>query len=196
MILGQHTLGEVRDLLAAKDYEHARIQAAYDAAPANVDAKDPAWKSDWAAFLDRYKSARLKALAEIAAASAVTVGPALTVLPAEGTWKGILATLTKDPSKPYTDTDEQGLFVRLQKAGVTPDVSHVPQPQSADVDLGIYRGADDLLKGGAAAVSAATNAGTSAVKKNPWPFILGGLAVVGVGYVALRAAVPPLPFRR
>ncbi len=195
-IFGQHTFAELKELIAAKDYEHTQIQAAYDAKPAIVNAADPKWSNDWQAFLARYKSARLVCLAEIATAGATTLGASLSVTPAEKQWQTLLHTLTQDPSKPYTDLDEQGLFVRLQKAGVQPDVSHVPQPTSADIDLGVYKGADDLLKGGAAVVAAATDAGKKSVSSHPLLYVFGGLAAVGVGYVALRAVIPPNPFRR
>lgn len=134
-IMGLHTPAELHELIAAKDYEHAQMQATFDANAASINAKDPTWLADWRAFLARYGAAKAEVLAR---------NDSFT---AEGSWKEILASLTLNPSQPYTPQDEQGLFVRLQKAGAQPDVSHVPQP-GADTDLGIYRGADDLIKAG------------------------------------------------
>ncbi len=179
MILGQHTLGEVRDLLAAKDYEHGQMQLAADAAKGAIAAADPSWFADWRAFLDRYNAARVQA--KIVLSLGPQTGVRAEVQPAEGLWKQILLTLTKDPSKPFTDTDEQGLFNRLQKAGGKPDVSKVPQPATADVDLGIFKTADDLTK-------QVDKVLPPSPAKNPWPWVLGGFGLLGVGYVAYRAS--------
>ncbi len=179
-INGAHSLAEVRELLKAKDYEHGQMQAAADKIGAvGIAAKDPTWAADWKAFLDRYKKARDAAMTTGILGS--PDGPLAGVTPAEGTWQMILNTLTRDPSKPYTDQDEQGLFNRLTKAGAAPDVSKVPQPATKDIDLGIYQKADDLTKQIDKVVPPSP-------AKNPWPWVIGGAAVLGLGYVALQVS--------
>lgn len=171
-IMGLHTPAELADLLRAKDYEHAQIQSAADANAAAIAAHDPTWASDWSAFLARYNAA--KAIV-IARDDSVT---------AEGSWKDILHALTADPTRPYADTDEQGLFVRLRRIGVSPSISNVPQPSAGDVDLGIYRNADDLIKAG---TQGASQASDDLGKIFTHPAVLGGGFLLLAGIFFLRS---------
>jgi hypothetical protein len=170
---GAHTLAEVGELLTAKDYERDQIQAAADLNAKLIATKDPTWLADWKAYRDRYAKARFSVAFKVGAAG---VGGKL--IKAEDSWNEILATQKTNPQGPYTDKDPQGLFIRLQKIGVTPDVSKTPQPVEKDIDL-------ELLK----ALPKVPDLPKAPVKAIPWwAWLLGGGGVLGVGYVAYRAS--------
>jgi hypothetical protein len=166
--LGNHTPAEVAALLAAKDDENTKIDAMGKAHAADIAKKDPHWADDWSAFLGRFKATEDRIHAPVGVAA----------LTANAAWDAIMHALTANPGEPYTDTDQQGLYDRLVRAGFPVDFSKLPQPPP-DVDLGTFKQADDLthsLESGAA--SLAHSAETS-------PLVWMGLA--GLGFLAIIA---------
>jgi hypothetical protein len=172
-ILGQESVAELRDLVAAKDYTFGQIQQAYDAFAAQWKAQDPAghddWLSDWRARKAKYLAARVIAATAFARGQAAFVSETLVPAPIE--YDLVLASLTKDAKSGVQKGDLQELFDRLSAArGAQVDLSRTPQPQATDVDLSVYKATDDLDKK------------TSGVM----PYVAGGAVLGLVGYALLR----------
>jgi hypothetical protein len=145
-LLGMHTVAELKDLLAAKDYQLAQLGQAFSKATGWATS-DPtsyaAWQTDFSALMQRYNAARTQAQAIVDANSASII-PANMDVTGEGPYELVLAAIHHDPEQTGDLTD---LDRRLTKgAGVTADYSQTPQPTSgSDVDLSVYQGAGKAL---------------------------------------------------
>jgi hypothetical protein len=155
-LFGLPTVGELADLLAAKKKEVTEIRAAWTAAHAAWTAADApaadAFARDIAAADARFDAAASSAQGVIA----VTPDAIAAVVPIAtppGEERSTYAELV-EASKPYVD-----LFVRLKGAGHAPAPYIVPQPKSADADLGVYEGADTLAHGVERAAKAVADTG-------------------------------------
>jgi hypothetical protein len=173
--LGHHALGELRDWLAAIDYEAGQIGSAYAAFAPTWQAQDPvahrAWLGDWQSLQSRYGVARAKAQSAIGHAR-WEVGVPDSMIPVEDEWQGVLHALSKTPGATGTG-DFQDLYNRLTAAQGRPvDMSKLPQPTAADADLTAYKAADTVIRAGEAVARQITpSKGT------------GTLVVVGLGLV-------------
>lgn len=198
-IFNFHSVKDVQDLIAAKSYENKQIEDAAALLTTAQKARDPKWQADWDAFKSRYNTAIIKAAALIAASKAV-LGPADLVtpdkaIPAEPSWDLVLRSLTEDPTKPYKDTDHQGLYSRLLKMNnfKAVDFKDLPQPSPDDnPDMQAFKRADDMQKAVNQAIAEVKEQGKKAGEaawewlKNPF-VIAGGVALVGgILYVVTR----------
>jgi hypothetical protein len=140
VILGQHTVAELRYLVAAKDVQTgALVDQAAKYRPA-WEAKDKAqadeWFRDFAAYRARYAEARKKAAAQFAWADNHT-SVSDNVVPAEAEWQAVIRAVKQaGDSGPETKGDLIDLHRRFWDAGGPSFTSQVPQPSaSSDVDL-------------------------------------------------------------
>jgi hypothetical protein len=145
--LGQPTIAEEVDFIAAKDYQVQQLADAFKTFSPKWIIKDGAgmakWITDWGAFWQRWQPARRGALIEIYAAKAVPLPN--TQIPAAA-WTAILKAFTKTPGHVQLG-DFSDLTVRLIKAGAHVDMSRTPQPQSgSDLDLTALHITDSTLK--------------------------------------------------
>lgn len=173
-ILGQNTVDELRDLVAAKDYTIAQIDKAYAPFASAWRARDAsaaeAWEADFAALRRRYAAAKVLA-AEAFTRAQFTVGVRDSLIPASVEYDAILKAIRKDPNV-QSRGDLQDLSDRLAAQGVRIDYAKTPQPKAVDEDLQVYKGADTLLKKGEAAAEKAA--------KDWTPWLIGGGAVLGL----------------
>lgn len=173
-IFGWHTVDELRDLLAAKSVEAAKITEAGNLAASTWGTADPAayaaFDADLHAAGVAFERARSDAQGVIDAVPAAIAGatPILDdpgLLDAEGKPQNVWTELV-NASKPYL-----ALEARLSAAGHAPAPYAVLQPKATDVDLGAYKVADK----GAQAIEAAAQTGL----KYAIPIAIGvGLFVV------------------
>lgn len=149
MIAGQHTVAELRELLAAKDFDIAAVQDVANAALGPWHTTNPgeatAWGIDWAKLLARYGIAKGDAELAIAAAAIAVLTPD-NLIPAESPWRAVLHALTPTPGV-LTPDSFQGLVMRLQGwLGHPLDFTGQPQPTSTDADLVAFQATDSALK--------------------------------------------------
>ena len=174
-VLGHHTVGELRDWLAAIDYEAAQVASAYAAFASTWQAQDaPAhheWAAEWKSLQARYGVARARAQGAIMRAQLEIAIPD-SVIPVEDEWQAVLHALSKTPGT-TTKSDFQDLYNRLVAAQGKPiDMSKIPQPTAVDADLSAYKAADTVIRTGEAVARKVTpSKGT------------GTLVVVGLGLV-------------
>ena len=171
-ILTRHSVAELRDWLAAIDYQMGQIAAAYAAFASTWQARDPVaqheWLADWQALHTRYTLARARAEGAIGRAK---IEPAPdSLIPAENEWQGVLHALSRTVGV-TAKGDFQDLHDRLVAAlGKPIDFSKMPQPTATDADLSAYKVADAAIRAGEAAVRQVTpSKGT------------GTLIIVGLG---------------
>jgi len=191
-ILGQHTGGELRDLLRAYDYQLAQLQEAAAAAAPAWSRSDPGehdrWTADFAAWQASYHPVRQTAADSIAG------------------WFEVDATDTRETEyqalaaafAPLADFDRR-MRAAPAAASSAPTYPNNPQPSAPDADRGAYvavdagiaampapvRGVMDRLAATAGVgrgVVGADNRTIVPSPTNPW-VIAGGLlaAVVLVG---------------
>ncbi len=176
-VFGVPTVGEVGDLLAAKDYQIAATEAAFGSIASDWLNADPAGFSsflvDWSAFLERYSAAAVPIRANIEGES--------NLLPDPADWAAILEALSPGRPAITAPTSFQGLVTRLMAAGGKPDMSATPQPASTDLDLATLQGADATLKAGSKLVDAVAN-----VASNAGSGFTVGLLAAAVLLLALR----------
>ena len=185
-ILGHHTVAELRDWLAAVDYQANQIAGSFKSFAPTWSAHDGAtardWSSDWSAFLSRYRTARARALLVIGRAQ-VELGIPDSVIPVEDEWQGVQNALARTPGS-IAKGDFQDLYNRLSAAQAKPiDMSATPQPTAVDADLGAYKAADAVIRAGE------NVARTVAPSKSTGVMVLLG---VGLGFgllVALRSVL-------
>lgn len=162
-VLGSHTLAEVKALLVAKDYEHAREQELYNGLTDAQRLQDPAWPINFTAFETNYQLASVPGRARVA----LFPPESLKYYPAEDEYQSIAQSVA----------GETDLFKRLLGMGaVVPKDWIVPQPpKDDDVDLGVYQNADDILK-------------TVNPASNPVPYLLAGagLALLAILVIKLK----------
>lgn len=146
-LLTNPTASELRDLLAAKDYEIQQLTAAYLAFQPTWALKDAQaallWAAAFAVLTDRYQKARQDAQAYLDAIDSGPVPPSLA--PANQIWTDVLRSLRPEAPKVVKD-DIQDLTNRLVAAGATVDTSQEPQPSSPDIDLEYIKTTDAAAK--------------------------------------------------
>jgi hypothetical protein len=187
-VLGQQTVAELRDLLAAKDYTVRQIEQAYAEFAPSWSSRDAAaatqWKADWTAFRKRYDVARAGAQHAIDFAKLTPVSDSL--LPADSEFQAVLRAL-KQVDGTITKGDLQDLYSRISSAGKAPDVSQTPQPTAPDADLRAYKAADTAVKTVEQAERAVAKSAESALSPKVVVFGLLGLGLVlGVAAAARR----------
>jgi hypothetical protein len=139
-LAGAHTVAELIDLVAAKDYVVNQTDKSYlsfqDSWKAQDSAAQSKWLSEWNLLKTRYGRARLLADTEIANAKIQPVPN--TVIPAETAYTAILRSLQKTEGV-TSPGDLQDLANRLANAGASLQFPKVPQPKSgSDVDLNTF----------------------------------------------------------
>jgi hypothetical protein len=174
-ILNHHSVAELRDWLAALDYQTGQVAAAYAAFAPGWQTHDAAahqdWSADWKAFQTRYGIARAKALGSIGRAQLEVAVPD-SMIPVEDEWQGVLHAVSRTRGL-TAKGDFQDLHDRLVAAQGKPiDLSKTPQPTATDADLGAYKIADAAIRAGeAAARDLKPSKGT------------GTLVIVGLGLI-------------
>lgn len=148
-ILGHHSAGELRDWLAAMDYQVAQIAKAYAAFAPTWKAQNAQaladWTHDWNEFQSRYGVAH--ALARMAIVKATLTPVPDSLIPVEDEWQRVHNALTQSPGT-ISKGDLQDLYNRLAAARGTPiDMPKTPQPTAADADLHVFKAADAVAKG-------------------------------------------------
>ena len=188
-VLGQQTVAELRDLLAAKDYTVRQIEQAYKDFASTWEKRDASaftdWTADWHTFRRRYDAARASAQHAIDGAKLNPLSDSL--LPADAEYQGVLHAL-KQVDGTITRGDLQDLYNRITAAGKTPDVSQTPQPKAPDEDLRAYKAADTAVKAVETAERAVAKSAENAL--SPKVVIAGLLGlglVLGVAVAAKRA---------
>jgi hypothetical protein len=191
--LGQPTLSEVRELLAAKEHNIQTVTDAFKIVHGDWMRRNPAqlaaWLADWGGFWNRWQKAAKEARKNLADARTYTEVSLLgdthqgldeTKTVAPKTYSALMKALTQVSGK-ETRGDFADLVKRLQLAGGKPDFSSTPQPSSRDADLDAYKAADDAAK---AVEHAADKA--KKVAGNPLTWIVAGGTVLGVTLVAAK----------
>ena len=146
-IAGQHTVAELRDLLAAHSYSIAQTQKAINDNTA-VLARHPneyiLLLNDWNVLLARWNAAKQAALAELNAFHPLPEN----MTPAEASYVGLLKALQITYPRLYTSSgDLVDIASRLSKLEVNPDYSNMPQPRAGtDADFEVFKSTDQLLK--------------------------------------------------
>ncbi len=197
--LGDHTVSEVDDLIAAKDTDMADFAAKRAALPY---APDSNWDNDWAALQGRYDSAKTTYRAERALLVAGQLLTPNSLIPAEPAYAAILGALYNQTqsgtAESYTDTVVPGGFQDLANrmlamrdpttgATVTVNEQNIPQPTAPDADLSAFNAIGKLpipgLPGGA---------------KIPWWVYAGGAVIVvgALGSMAMPLLLPVIIARR
>ena len=178
MIGGLHTVSELRDWLAALDFQIGVINRGFAELDDTWSKRDPDgradWARDWAALTTRYGVAH--GVATSALSIAKTDLQPDWMNPAELPWRLVDKAIRQNPPA-ETKGDLQELYRRLAGArGANLDFSKTPQPaRGEDVDLAVYQLADGALRAG-------ERLGGHAA---PWLALLGVVAAAGcVAYVA------------
>jgi hypothetical protein len=175
-ILNHHTVAELRDWLAAIDYQMGQVISAYAAFAPAWQTQDPGahrdWAADWKALQGRYSPAHFKAQAAIGLAQ-VALAPD-SVIPVEDEWQGILHALSRTVGVTARG-DFQDLHDRLVLAQGKPiDLSKMPQPTARDADLDAFKVADATIRAGeAAARKVAPSKGTATLVVVSLGIVLG-----------------------
>jgi hypothetical protein len=187
MILGQYSIAELVDLLAAKDYLLNQTETAYNTwlAANPGSSPDASFASDWQAMKDRYAAARSKAQTAIDLAK-LNVFVSNTLMPAQAEYVAVLQSMTKsatgDGGTTWGPGDIVDLENRLGNAGVKVDTSQMPQPKKgSDADLSTYQVADTTIKTGEQAAQQVEKAAKSALTIVPWYAWAGGATVLLIG---------------
>ena len=179
-ILGHASAAELQALLAAKNFENSRIQAARAASSVATPAA-LAWDADWKKYLDRYAAA--KSAAEITLGLANASGAGLDNYPAQDAWNWVLwaehePTLTdrllgRLSTTPDKDTDKLGLYRRFVPLFGEVDFSGEPQPPKRDLDLAAFVATD-------AAARKLESAERFGLAWGPWILVAGIIAFLGI----------------
>lgn len=140
MINGQYSVAELKDLIAAKDFDLAQLGQHYaDYSPTWVTQDSTsyvAWTNDWNALQSRYASTRSSAETTITEAAFIVEPDSL--IPADAEYKAVLAAVNPSWAQNTNAPGSLGdLDLRLTKASGAPtDYSGQPQPTpGSDADL-------------------------------------------------------------
>ena len=188
-VLGEHTVAELKDLLAAKQVEIDRVDQAYqkivDQGPPTKEVSD--WKLDWDLLKVRWADAKKEGQAAIDAWSFNLFVPD-NMAAAESQYVGVIKALSQAYPELHTSPgDLIDLSQRLTKLGGTIDNGPIPQPSpDSDFDFNVLHTTDTI-----------TTAAQQAVKPLlPSTKTLILIAVgVGAGLVLLPRLLMPLPLR-
>ncbi len=188
-VFGHHTVTELKELIANKDFVINAIRVGRNSFNWPDIGESFDWDKDFALFLGRYIAAR--GLAEKKFAS-VLFSPNLLipggspispdVVPAEDEYQAILHALTREPGNTQKG-DIGDLVQRLANAGAKLDFDGAPQPTSTDIDLDVFKTTDSAKK------SIEKTAKTSLEIAKP-ALIIGGIALLGVAYFASKTYLP------
>jgi hypothetical protein len=178
-ILGQYTVAELEDLIAAKDYAVNQLSYAYFGDAGKHDLhKDPTWPTDFTALSIRYNNAKTKAQNLISALKVSNPLIPNNVIPADAPYKSILKSLRASPNT-ISKGDLQDLSNRLAALGIQTDYSAMPQPKSgSDIELSAFKAANVALAPLEHPIPSPT--------KHPTLWIVGILGLVA-GYFGVRA---------
>lgn len=184
-VLGHHSAAELRDWLAAIDYQIEEVRRAYAAFASTWRAHDAgaegAWKHDWTALLSRYSAARTKAEGAIARAHGDAF-VADSLYPVEDEWQAVNHALARTPGS-VVHGNFQDVYERLSAAMGRPiDLSRTPQPTALDVDLATYKAADTVIRAGEGAARSLAHAQMGPGTK----LLIGGGLVLSL-YLATKA---------
>ena len=140
-IAGVPSVAELRDLVAAKDYEQAQLTAAYASYSPVWVAKDGVgfanWTNDWDAMKQRYASARAMAERWLTGWEHTLTPTPDTLTPAPVPWNAVVTSLQKVPGT-TSPGDMQDLYNRFIAAGGTVTFPNEPQPTpGTDADLNL-----------------------------------------------------------
>ncbi len=143
--LGTHTVDELKEWLAALDYQTGRVESARGAS--SWQRSDPAgfaaWAVDWSALRRRYDAARKFAQGAIDDPVTSFFGSVGTV---GNEWEAVARATTQVEGR-QTRGDLQELVDRFNvgdgKRITFPDN---PQPTAKDFDLGTYKAADTVIR--------------------------------------------------
>lgn len=142
---------ELADLIAAKNFDNAKMKAAWEALPDTVKSspEGKAWLIEWSRYLERYASALEAANIQLSAANAAQDYIPAKDFPAQDGWDAIMRAERKPsilddalgrPSTTYHRGDKQDLYNRLVafRQGVQIDFTGQPQPRKGtDTDLNV-----------------------------------------------------------
>jgi hypothetical protein len=190
-IAGHHTVAELREWLAAIDYQVGQVADTYAVFTPAWSTLDPSaygdWSSDWDAFRARYARARDAAVRAIETARFVPIPDG--AYPVDDEWNGVHRALRQSDGPAYAKGDFQDLYARIALARGAPiDMSQTPQPQATDVDLAVFDGAGNLVQAGRDAAGDLLQAGRDAWRAAPGPstgtkILLGGGILLGLALV-------------
>ena len=183
-IAGRHTVGELRELLAAKDNIAKTLDQKWEQLQSkwrsvnNAEAED--WLIDFDIFKDRYQKARRKAVTAISYYGAIS-----DEYPVEDEYEGVIRALTVKRNGSYEKGDVQDLYNRIAKVNGGNFGIPTPQPQATDADLQYYTSSgvllDTLDQTADAAIERTQRAVAKSELNNAIPYALGALAI-GVAY--------------
>lgn len=138
-----HTVAELEDLVAAKDYQIASLWSAAGPHIAKIAASDVSWPNDWQGLNTRYKSAKENAEKYIKPLR-FSLTPN-NMIPVEPLYQAILTSLKQNPTT-ITPGDLQDLSNRVSALGIHADYSGTPQPRAvSNVEGLILKGAQQVL---------------------------------------------------
>ena len=188
-IAGQHSVTELKALLANKDSELADMAKAVDEFGDTWKSQDPnafnAWNKQYLTLKYLYNKAYVLAKAEIFAGE-LTPFISDDNIPAETGYQQIISSLQQTPGV-VSSGDFQDLFNRIQAARNSaglPAYEETPlvQPtKGSDTDLNLLQSADQAAK-------ALDKAGKAADKALPSKATLGiGIAILGIGVIGFTA---------
>jgi hypothetical protein len=185
-VLGQHTAAELRDWLAAIDYQIDQVRHAYDQFAAMWHVRDAGaesdWKQEWHALLDRYGVARSSAQIALGLAKLDVAVPD-SLIPVETEWQAVHHALAPTPGT-VSKGDFQDLYGRLVEARGKPvDMSKVPQPKALDADLATYKAADQVIRTAEEVARGAAHAATV----GPGTKLLLGAGFLAAVYLTTKA---------
>jgi hypothetical protein len=132
-LLGDWSLAELQELLAAKDKEFQVLDSAYANTSANQWSNPQVqadWVSDWMALKNRYNQAKSTALNVISVANSNFLAPPLTMTTAEPYYTNVLRAIKQNPNT-ITKGDLDDVHNRLNSIKPIPAYT-VPQPSKAN----------------------------------------------------------------
>lgn len=191
-VMGEHTVAELKDLLAAKDVEIARVEQAYQKI---LDQGPPTqavvqWKNDWDSFRTRWNSAKKDAQDAIDAWGYNLFVPDNMAI-VESQYVGVVKALSQAYPELHTiPGDFVDLSARLTELGGVVDSGPIPQPKpGSDFDLNALHNAT--------AITTVIDQAGHAIQ----PFLPGKKTLIlvaiglGLGLVLLPRVLMPFPLR-
>ncbi len=189
MILGQHTVDDVRQLMRTVEFRIERSRELVNRLPFSQENVDLV--GEWNAFVDeRWKKTHDLILAAILSKKLINPLVDEKILPAEREFKQVMTTLFRKGEGIVSPGDLSDIIQRLEKAsGQKLDEAGHP-PANFDPDLGAFLAADAAIKQGEGAVKlfedslpSARSVSRSALGLIPWwGWGIAGAVAVGAGY--------------
>jgi hypothetical protein len=188
-ILGQHTVAETRDFLRSTNYRVNAIVNQWEAVrkrrvPPNTP-EQTALDTKVVAFVRRWTNVRDQQTALLAASMLSNPMVSPSVLPAEVNFVAVTNAVQRtDPRLIEVQGEVNAEAVSLALPAL--DLSKNPPQDSPDLDFGTLKVLDNAIAHGEAAAKAAGTGVVNAAKSNTGLIVLGTLAVVGGGIVAVK----------